>query len=57
VGGVSQTHLKVWSGSQWETLIAPLIGNNFSIAFDTQGNIAAAKEVSGSTIGINRRNR
>jgi hypothetical protein len=57
VGGLSQTHLKAWTGSQWETLIAPLFGNKFSIAFDSQGNIAAAKEVEGSTIGINRPNR
>ncbi|HEY0095148.1 MAG TPA: hypothetical protein VGB96_12520, partial [Archangium sp.] len=57
VGGVSQTHLKFWTGSQWEPLIAPLSGNNFSIAFDAQGNIAAAKEVGGSAIGINRLNR
>jgi hypothetical protein len=46
VGGIAQTHFRLWTGTQWEPLIAPLSGGPFAISFDAQDTPMAAKGIS-----------
>jgi hypothetical protein len=55
-GGTMQTHFRTWNGTQWEKLIAPLIGDQFSISFDANGNIAAARGIENTFVGTYRLN-
>jgi hypothetical protein len=44
-GGTMQTHFMVWNGTQWEMLVSPLNGDQFSISLDAQGGLVAAKAI------------
>ena len=44
-GGTMQTHFRVWNGTQWEMLVSPLNGDQFSISLDAPGNLVAAKAI------------